>query len=77
MEKEILIKGNLHIYNVPWAFFDSKGVVIHVENDVFIYNTDEDFIYPKSDTFFDLKKTFEEQGVKDIIAYSPKFKQKQ
>jgi hypothetical protein len=73
----MLISGNLHIYDVLWDFFKPEGIVIHVEKELFVYRKDDDFIYPQTDTFLDLEKEFEGRDVKDIIVYSPKFKQNQ
>jgi hypothetical protein len=72
--KDLLVKGNLHIYNVPWSFFKPEGLIIYVEGDVFVHQKEDDFIYPKTDTFIDLEERFMKQNVRDIIAYSPKFK---
>ena len=70
MEKEIFIKGNLHIYDALWNDFKSEGVIIHVEKDVFIHKKEDDFIYPQSDTF--IEDIFNKYDVKDIIAFSIK-----
>jgi len=75
MEKEILIDGNLHIYDALWSQFKPEGTTIHVEEDVFIHRNEDDFIYPATDTF--IEDVFEKYDVKDIIAYSAKFKKNQ
>ena len=75
MEKEILVKGNLHIYDALWSQFKEEGVIIHVEGDVFIHRKEDDFTYPASDKF--MENLFEEYDVVDIIAYSAKFKTNQ
>jgi len=74
MEKEILVKGNLHIYDALWNQFKPEGTTIHVEGDVFIHQKEDDFIYPATDTF--IEDVFEKYDVKDIIAYSAKFNEK-
>ena len=74
-DKEILISGNLHIYNALWTDFKADGVVVHVEGDVFVHQEDDDFTYPKTDTF--IENLFEKYDVKDIIYRSPKFKSNQ
>ena len=71
--EEILINGNLHIYDVLLEQFKPEGVIIHVEGDVFIHQKEDDFIYPATDTF--IENVFKKYDVKDIIAYSTKFKQ--
>jgi len=73
--KEILVSGNLHIYDVPWSAFKEEGVIVHVEGDVFVHQKEDDFIYPVTDTF--MENLFEDHDVKDIIGYSAKFKQNQ
>ena len=73
MEKELLVSGNLHIYDALWNDFKPEGTTIHVEGDVFIHRKEDDFIYPKTDRF--IENLFEEYDVKDIIAYSVKFKE--
>ncbi len=73
--EDLLIKGNLHIYDVPWDAFKPEGIEVHVEGDVFVHRKEDDFIYPATDTF--LENLFEEHDVKDIIYYSPKFKKNQ
>jgi len=72
-DNEILITGNLHIYDVPWSVFKSQGIIVHVEGDVIIHRKEDDFVYPKTDTFID--NLFDKYDVKDIIAYSQKFKE--
>jgi len=73
--EELLVSGNLHIYDALWSDFKSEGVIIHVEKDVFIHKKEDDFIYPASDTF--IEDIFAEHDVSDIIAYSIKFKENQ
>jgi len=75
MENEILVSGNLHIYDALWTDFKPEGVIIHVEDDVFVHRKEDDFIYPASDTF--MENLFEDHDVKDIIYRSPKFKSNQ
>lgn len=77
METEILINGNLHIYDVPWSVFnpDGEGVMVHVEGDLFVHRKEDDFIYPASDRF--MENLFENHEIQDIILYSPKFKSNQ
>ncbi len=75
MKKEILIDGNLHIYDVLWSQLKPEGVVVHVEEDLFIHRKEDDFIYPATDTF--MENLFEDYDVKDIITYSTKFKTNQ
>ena len=73
--EDILINGNLHIYDVLLNQFKPEGTTIHVEGDVFIHQKEDDFIYPKTDTF--IENLFEKYDVMDIIAYSAKFKENQ
>jgi hypothetical protein len=73
--EEILINGNLHIYDALWTDFKPKGIIIHVKGDVFVHQKEDDFIYPKTDTF--IENLFEKYDVKDIILYSAKFKENQ
>ena len=73
--EDILINGNLHIYDALWTDFKPEGVVIHVEGDLFVHQKEEDFIYPASDKF--IENLFEKHDVKDIITMSPKFKTNQ
>ena len=75
MDKEILVNGNLHIYDALWNDFKPEGVIIHVEGDLFVHRKEDDFIYPASDTF--IENIFEKHDVKDIIVYSAKFKENQ
>lgn len=73
--KEILVSGNLHIYDVPFTTFKPDGIYVYVEGDVFVHNKEDDFIYPATDTF--MENLFEEHDVKDIIYFSPKFEKNQ
>jgi len=73
--KELLIKGNLHIYDVLLEQFKPDGIEVHVEGDVFFHQKEDDFIYPSSDKFID--NIFDKYNIKDIIAYSAKFKENQ
>jgi len=73
--EEILVNGNLHIYNVLWNQFKPEGIIVHVEGDLFVHEKGDNFIYPTTDRF--IENLFEEHDVKDIIAYSPKFKKNQ
>ena len=75
MEKEILVNGNLHIYDVLLNQFKPEGTTIHVEGDVFIHQKEDDFIYPSSDKF--IENIFDKYDIKNIIAYSTKFKENQ
>ena len=75
MEENILVKGNLHIYDVLLNQFKPEGTTIHVEGDVFIHRKEDDFIYPSSDKF--IENIFDKYDIKDIIAYSAKFKENQ
>ena len=70
--EEILVNGNLHIYDALWSDFKPEGIIVHVEGDLFVHRKEDDFIYPTTDRF--IENLFEEYDVKDIIAYSPKFK---
>lgn len=71
MEKEILIKGNLHIYDVLLTDFNPDGIEVHVEGDVFFHQKEDDFVYPSSDKF--IENIFDKYDIKDIICYSNKF----
>jgi hypothetical protein len=73
--KEFLVNGNLHIYDVLWSAFKPEGIIVHVEGDLFVHRKEDDFIYPATDKF--MENLFEEYDVKDIIAYSGKFKENQ
>ena len=70
--EEILVNGNLHIYDALWSDFKPEGIIVHVEKELFVHRKEDDFIYPTTDRF--IENLFEEYDVKDIIAYSPKFK---
>lgn len=73
--EDLLIKGNLHIYDALWNSFKPDGILIHVEKDVFIHRKEADFIYPQTDMF--IEDVFEKYNVRDIIAYSKKFESNQ
>jgi len=73
--EDLLITGNLHIYDILLTDFNPKGIEVHVEGDVFLHQKEDDFTYPESDRF--IENIFDKYDVKDIIAYSPKFKQNQ
>ncbi len=73
--EEILVSGNLHIYDVPWSSFKPEGIIVHVEKNVIIHQKEDDFIYPATDNF--IENLFEDNNVEDIIYYSKKFKSNQ
>ena len=77
MENEILINGDLHTYSpMTHELLKPEGVIIHVKGDAHFHSKDDDFIYNGEVDLF-VEDVFTEYDVKDIIAYSTKFKENQ